>query len=205
MEINQIFGRLTVIDSFRKNKSGKTRSYCKCLCDCGTVIIVRSDSLKNGHTKSCGCLHRDINRKRLTTHGESKNPTFITWRQMIQRCCNPKSKSYPHYGERGVAVCEQWVDSYQTFLSDMGERPKDKTLDRIDNDGNYEPSNCRWATLSEQVCNRTNTIRFTINSETKTLMEWCKTIGRDHMLVRGRLARGKTPYQALFTPIQKKH
>ncbi|MET7347444.1 hypothetical protein [Streptomyces mirabilis] len=122
--------------------------HVKCLCDCGTEHTVhRSDWGKK--VKSCGCLRRES----VTTHGMSDSPTYSTWESMIQRCTNPRCKDYADYGGRGITVCQRWR-TFENFLADMGVKPEGRSIDRIDNDGSYEPGNCRWATLSEQNSNQ---------------------------------------------------
>lgn len=127
-----------------------------CCCDCGELTIVANCDLSRQHVRSCGCTRRAPLRPQ--THGESKpHPTteYNIWRNMIQRCTNPKRKDYPRYGGRGVQVCVRWRNSYEAFLKDVGRRPHlELTLDRIDNDGDYEPGNVRWATHTEQIANR---------------------------------------------------
>ena len=119
---------------------------------------------------------------------------------MIQRCYNPNSGRYSYYGSKNIKVCDRWKNSFENFCNDMGEKPEGHTLDRIDNSGNYVPSNCRWATTLEQANNRTNTIKLTIDSQTKTLVDWCRIAGINHRVVRNRLLRGKSSKEAVFTP-----
>lgn len=124
-----------------------------CRCDCGKTKIIRGLSLRTGKTKSCGCTHYAA----ITKHGHNgtkgKTRTYHSWDAMIQRCTNPKAGKWPYYGARGIKVCAQWRD-YRQFLADMGECPPGLTIERINNDGNYEPSNCKWATMAEQSTNK---------------------------------------------------
>lgn len=132
----------------------KGRMFVKVKCYCGTVFTTRLTDIKSGHTKSCGCLFKKGNN---TKHNHAKknreSRTYKSWRCMKYRCNNPHYHQHNLYGGRGIKVCDRWLD-FNNFLKDMGERPKNKTLDRIDNDGNYEPDNCRWATPKQQVYNR---------------------------------------------------
>jgi hypothetical protein len=158
----QRFERLVVLERAENNKNNKCRgARWKCSCDCGATTVVPAGSLRSGHTKSCGCFQREQVRERHTKHGHSSggarqdSPTYMSWIAMKSRCFNPNRKKYIEYGGRGITVCDRWKDSFANFLSDVGERPLGKTLDRYpNNDGNYEPSNTRWATSSEQMSNR---------------------------------------------------
>jgi hypothetical protein len=149
-------GRLTVVGP--AHHDGK-RQYWQCACDCGSTVLVRQDYLK-GRKKSCGCLHREVTAARNVIHGWTGTKTFQSWRSMRARCYIATSHRFDRYGGRGIAVCDRWRDSFVAFLADMGERPAGKTLDRINNDGNYEPGNCRWATSSEQGRNRSHPARW---------------------------------------------
>lgn len=148
----RVFGRLTAIQDCGVEPSGARRWLCACVC--GVLTTAYTRDLRSGNTASCGCWRRENARKSFTTHGRSKSSTFVSWQAMLQRCGGPSRSNWPWYGGRGIRVCDAWRADFTAFLADMGERPEGTSIDRINNAGNYEPSNCRWATLKQQSQNR---------------------------------------------------
>lgn len=156
--VGQRFGRL-IVESRAKNR--RTSAAWNCVCDCGGRLVVLGTDLRNGHTQSCGCLRRETCGAVHFKHGNSSgvngvSSTYHSWACMIQRCTNPTRMYWKYYGGRGIRVCDRWL-IFENFLADMGQRPKHLSLDRINPDGDYEPSNCRWATALQQRHNRSCT------------------------------------------------
>lgn len=151
------FGRWMVVELGEKR--GRKFYWC-CRCDCGVEKLVHGEHLKEGRSRSCGCLNREAQRASFEKHGgapankDERHALYSTWCQMRRRCENPGATQYPYYGGRGIKVCERWRQDFAAFVADVGERPEGMTLDRINNDGNYEPGNVRWATRAEQRANR---------------------------------------------------
>lgn len=143
------FGRLTAI---RFHGVTRSKRMWECKCACGAEVIVSIGSLRSGNTKSCGCLHVETARNKNLSHGRCRTKIYSIWTHMLQRCRNPNRPRYHDYGGRGITVCKRWL-TFENFFEDMGEVPAGHTLDRIDNDGNYEPKNCKWSTPTEQTKN----------------------------------------------------
>ncbi len=201
---NQKFGRLTALSFIRSNDpAGRTKWLCH--CECGNIVKVTTSGLRNGNTNSCGCLKIDLFVGRTKKHGHSalQTKTYIRWCAMIWRCLEKNNVRYPNYSGRGIAVCERWKQ-YENFLADMGEVPKGMTLDRYpDNDGNYEPSNCRWATNAEQSRNKSVNHYIEFNGERMVLMDWAKKLGMPQGTLSSRLGKlGWSIEKALTTPIR---
>lgn len=137
------FGRLKVVD---QAETIKQKIHWNCMCSCGNKKAINGHSLRKGLSKSCGCLQVESRYK----HGMSNTSEFKTWASMLFRCLNKSDRKYKHYGGRGIKVCDRWLCSFSNFYKDMGARPKNLSIDRINNEGDYEPSNCRWATYKQQ-------------------------------------------------------
>ncbi len=193
----KIFGRWEV-NYFDTTKSRKRRWNCKCIC--GTERSVSEHSLINGLSKSCGCLQREITSKAFTKHGKSQTKEYGIWSSMKGRCLNDKDKQYRYYGGRGITVCESWIKSFQRFYSDMGPSPgKGYSIERIDNDGNYEPDNCKWATREEQMNNRRSNHFLEYNGERKTTAQWAKETGIPIKIILNRIDAGWTDCKRILT------
>lgn len=173
--IGKVFSRLTVLGHSHVTKSGKYVWDCR--CGCGTLKKVEGYELRSGHTKSCGCLAVETLLKRSITHGASKTPEFKTWIHICRRCEDKSDIKYPTYGGRGIKVCDRWSD-FQTFLNDVGYKPSlIHTLDRLDNEKNYEPTNVRWATPKEQSNNTRVNVMVGLEEETMSLTALCERTG----------------------------
>lgn len=190
----QTFGRLTVLS---RTDSTDKRTRWLCICTCGTSHIARTQGLRNGFTSSCGCAEKE----RLAaprSHGMSGTLTHRSWCAMKTRCTNPNVPSYADYGGRGIKICEHWINSFENFFADMGERPGlNYSIDRINVNGNYEPSNCRWATTSEQMNNTTRSVYLEHRGLTLSLSEWSRRIGIDVAVLSWRVQQGWSPTDAL--------
>jgi len=195
IELGTRFDRLTVLG--RAPKRGKTGdAWWRCRCDCGGSKDVRGYNLRFGKVRSCGCLQIEGNKIKAESnvrHGHARrglgSSTHRSWDHMKQRCLNPKSDGYQNYGGRGIKVCKRWL-SFANFLNDMGERPAGTTLERIDNDGNYELSNCRWATMREQTENNRRNRIIEFNETRLCLTRWAEKVGMRPSALRGRIRRG---------------
>lgn len=184
------FGRLTVVRK-TKNRNGLTMWLCK--CDCGTEKEVRTTHLRSGASKSCGCHQYDHLKTRERNYPENIRirRLYYIWRNMLNRCKDKNNIGYKNYGGRGISVCEEWYNYIQFANWALNNGYKDNlTIDRINNNGNYEPSNCKWSTIQEQHNNRRNSRLETINGKTKTVAEWAKEYGLYAKTVYRRLDRG---------------
>ena len=185
--------------------NGRTTWLCK--CDCGNERLVTQKLFVSNHVKSCGCLKKEsarINGKKSIKHNDSFSPLYHSWSGMKSRCNNPNDKSYKNYGGRGITVCKEWNDEYLSFRNWAINNGYEKglTIDRIDVNGNYEPSNCRWSTIKQQENNRRNNRYIEIDGVVHTMTQWAEMYGIPWATFQRRLDAGMSPKLALTKPIQ---
>jgi hypothetical protein len=205
--IGLTFEKLTVIGVSKRNQNEK-RYYLDCQCECGNIIRLLPYQIKKHQVKSCGCLRTQAAknaRSYIANHFEndrSKHPLYWIWYQMINRCENQNSKYYNRYGGRGISVCEEWHDfnNFVLWSDSVNGRPRGYSLDRINNDGNYEPNNCRWTTNFQQGINKSSNILVEYKGQTKTLMEWSLITGIRWTTLYHRFTRGWDVDKMLSTP-----
>lgn len=207
------FGRLVVLNYAGSVKvPNGTKTFWNCICDCGTTTRVGAWSLRKGSTQSCGCFARDSVAEQFRTHGHAAGRshghpvslTYKSWCKMVERCTNPNTPNFHLYGGRGIRVCDSWR-KFENFLADMGERPsKHYSIDRYpNNDGHYEPGNCRWATRKEQSRNTRVNKLLTFGGRTMCLSDWAQEVRLKRATLKERLERGWSLDKALFTPLLK--
>lgn len=190
--IGQKFNMLTVLEELPLGSNGRL---LKCKCDCGTIKAVGLAQLVRSLTKSCGCYKRGL----ITKHGLWASREYSTWENMIQRCTNEKSRKYHLYGGRGITVCKRWLDSFQDFYADMGSRPQNTTLDRIDGEKGYYKENCKWSNPREQLANVRyfhQTVKY--GDELRTVEDWLKILKIDRESFKARIVRGLAFKESLF-------
>jgi hypothetical protein len=204
------FGRLKVVKYLGRcyGSNGGFSNFWLANCSCGEKDVVVETSHFGKDTNSCGCLREDKLREKSFIHGhashDNRTPTYKTWCKMRRRCFDPHNKDFKHYGERGITVCDSW-GQFKTFLNDMGERLPHMTLDRIDNNGNYEKNNCRWATRKEQNRNTRSNRIITYNGRDQPMVAWAEEYGIASSTLRTRIVDAKWSIKkALTTPVRKK-
>lgn len=205
------FERLTVTGDggqVEYGAQGRRCSVSHCECECGTKVTIRNDDLVSGHTTSCGCWRQEVSSAHTTAmstkHGQAnrdrRTPEYRAWCGMTERTTNPRNPNWDRYGGRGIKVCERWL-KFENFYEDMGDRPTPQhSLDRIDNDGNYCPENCRWATRVEQQNNQSSNVRFVFYGLSKTIAEWSRITLVPADMIRDRLRRAWPPQFAVWAP-----
>lgn len=197
----QRFGLLKVIRFHGMGHGTRKRPHWVCKCDCGNMHIASASNLQQGGVRSCGCLSKDGTRKGNYSHGLHGTAIFNTWKNMMSRCYDTSDASYIRYGGRGISVCREWHD-IKKFVADVGHRPRsDLTLDRVNNDGNYELTNVRWATQLQQSNNRRSNRFHTFDGETRTQAEWCRIYNINQPTLCQRLRRGWTFARAITEPV----
>lgn len=196
---NQVFGRLTVKLRASNNKYGHAQ--WECICSCGATKIIPVGSLRSGRTTSCGCYHKE----QVTTHGLKQSPEYVIWCSIKARCYNSKHPYYDIYGGRGIAMSDEWKDSFEAFYRDMGPRPTENhSIDREKNNEGYSKKNCRWATDIEQGNNRSNNLFYEFMGEKKTLSQWCRELNLHYGTIYSRLQQGWNFSDAVTIPINHK-
>lgn len=197
------FQRLIAVSHERTLYANRMQVLWTLQCDCGAVIRTTGTHLRKGRVKSCGCLNNEATAARSRTHGKRRTPTYNVWATMRARCDNPKSIGFLNYGGRGIRVCGRWHD-FANFLADMGERPgKGYSIDRKDNNGDYCPENCQWATRIEQGRNRRSNVLLTFNGKTMTVADWSRETGIRQQVIRRRLNLGWSHEDTLSRPVGK--
>ncbi len=196
---------LVIEDAGMRFTGGRWRRFYRCRCDCGKITVVNKESLTRGISKSCGCLAVYSIQQRCTTHGHTVGHTtsrsYRAWQNMKRRCLKTTYKDYPDYGGRGIKVCDRWL-KFENFYADMSERPEGLTLDREDNDGDYTPENCKWATPKEQANNRRTNRLITFRGRVQTMAQWADELMLSQATLYNRLSRGWSIEQALTTPVR---
>lgn len=194
------FNMLTAIRPVSRTAAGNV--VWECICDCGNKSTAQGSMLKNGSIRSCGCQIVPGVKKANTTHGMRYKRLYRTWINMKSRCLNNKHKSYSDYGGRGISVCEEWIISFQAFMEwALSNGYKDTlTIERIDTNGNYVSSNCRWATTKEQGSNKRNIRFLVIKGESRSISEWAELSGISKSTIRSRLQIGLKGESLLLSP-----
>lgn len=200
----QKFDRLLVI-MYTGNLNASKKRMVLCRCDCGVEKEMVASNLVSGMSKSCGCLKVEKFKNRVTTHGMAGKTMYYRWNGMIQRCYNPDHSEYKNYGSRGIKVCDRWRNSVLNYIADLGEPPfKGASVDRINNDGDYNPENCKWSTKKEQSVNRRPTRLLSYNGLEMCVSDWERHLGFGLGTLKNRFAQGLSVQQALSIPKRKK-
>lgn len=197
------FDRWRVVELRGQNERGAALFLCR--CKCGNESVVRGGQLTTGKSRSCGCITREENSSRMKTHGKTRTPEFKAWQAMMQRCFNPKCKSFNDYGGRGIGVCAEWKPDPERFMSDMGPRPsRSHSIHRIDNEKGYSALNCKWATKQEQANARRSNVLISHAGKSLTIREWSDFVGIPMVVLHARI-RGHhwTAERALTTSVRK--
>lgn len=201
----QRFGHLTVL-GYLPRRSDSPHVYWLCRCDCGTFTGPSTGKLRSTSTVSCGCYKGEITAARMTRHGLTDAPEYNLYLKIKSRCLRPDDPHFQDYGGRGISICDRWLNGeygrtgFECFLADVGPRPsRGHSIDRIDNDGNYEPGNCRWATPTQQARNRRSNIYVTVGGATMSLPDACERLGLHYPFILSRMARKGWTFERAIT------
>ena len=197
--VGKKFSRLLVLSESERPRSSRSARYWVCRCDCGVVKDVRGPELKNGNTKSCGCLNVETH----TTHGKEGTKIYNVWGGMKYRAQTETAKAFSNYGGRGITVCDRW-QSFENFYADMGEPPEGMQLERVDNDKGYSPENCKWAGRKDQAFNRRTTVRVTFKGKTMSLTDWAEETGVSRTTLGRRYKAGWSVEDMLTKPLTRR-
>ena len=206
----RVYGRLTVIDRVENDKHNQAR--WKCLCECGNYTVAVTSELNRGNVRSCGCLNREISKMVNSKHGFKYTRLYKVWGGIKKRCYNQNCKSYKNYGGKGITMCDEWKNDFKSFHDwafangyDENAEYMKCTIDRIDTNGNYEPSNCRWVDVKSQERNRKNNIFITYKNETHCIGEWAEILGINYIALHQRIRKYGWSIERAFTePINTK-
>ena len=187
IKVGDKFNKLTAIKFIKIGKN--SQQYWLFKCDCGNEKVIRVNNVKANETKSCGCL--------VKTHGMTKTKTYISWEKMKQRCLNLNHPNYKYYGNRGITICEEWL-KFKNFYQDMGTRPEEKSIDRINNNKGYYKENCCWSTMKEQANNRRSNHLITYKGKIQNITQWAKELNMKSFTIQNRIRRGWSIEKALF-------
>lgn len=200
------FGRLQPISHafVRVTPNGSRKHYWLCRCDCGQETVASAGGLTSGRTQSCGCLRRELVAAKNRRHGLAKSAEYEAWCGMKRRCASSHRQDFKNYGARGIEVCSRWLESFEAFIADMGPKPGPSfSIERIDNDGIYEPGNCRWATKQEQLNNQRKNVHLTLNGTTRTAAEWGRLLKIKSSIILDRKRSGWSDERALTQPVRR--
>ena len=205
----RVYGRLTVIERVENDKHNQAR--WKCLCECGNYTVAVTSELNRGNVRSCGCLSREISKKVNFKHGFKYTRLYKIWGSMKKRCYNPNSPNYKYYGAKGIKICDEWKNDFKVFHDWAYANGYDEnaeygkcTIDRIDVNGNYEPSNCRWVDVKSQERNRGNNNFITYNNETHCISEWAEILGINYITLHQRICKYNWSIERAFTTSVRK-
>lgn len=203
--INKKYNKLTIL-SIVKNDSEMWKTKVLCKCDCGNEKVITLSNITNGRTKSCGCIQK-ASKKKQKTHGKSKTRLYKLYYAMVYRCYNTKSNDYKDYGLRGITVCDEWLNDFMSFYNwaYANGYNDDLTIDRIDNNGNYEPNNCRWVDNTTQANNKRTTKYLTYNNKTQSMKQWANELDIPYSFIKYHVTKHKTPLKEIIKKYEKRY